>query len=252
MDNLSEFTWADIDKIDRSRSLILFPIGAFEQHGRHLPLGTDNLILMEVLKQAQSICQRNSMHNNLLKNILCLPPLLYGNSHEHLSFPGTVSLNCRTIASIIENVIESLSIHGFKKLVVFNSHGGNTDLINACSQEWEQKYGTKVFLISLWSNTFSSSENTHIFESCSLSDIHAGERETSLMLFYRENLVKKDEISANRCNELDFQPYYSGWQTGELSPDNGTIGNPCLASVEKGQTYASLLAEQLVDILMTL
>lgn len=252
MRRFAELTWVELDTMDRNKTTVLLPVGSVEQHGHHLPLGTDDLVLVEVLKQAESLqCElrKKNKANPSLQEILCLPPLLYGNSHEHLNFPGTVSLSCRTLAFVIEDVISSLAMHGFKKLIIFNSHGGNTSLINAYAQEWEQRFGVAVFLLSLWSESFDMEGEDSIFSSPARSDIHAGERETSLILHYRNELVRKEKIDEHWSNDINFQPYYSGWQTENISPGNGTLGQPHLATVEKGRSYASFLAEKLIELI---
>lgn len=239
-------TWADFANMECSKCIPILPIGSVEQHGPHLPLATDDIILIHVLEQTKKI--RNDSGGEL-PQFLAMPPILYGNSHEHLAFPGSISLSCRTIVMIIEDILECLVRYGFRKLVVFNSHGGNTSLIHAYSQEWEARFGIKVYLISLWSETFALAEDDSLFSSPASSDIHAGERETSLIQYYTPDAVRTERITGELSNDIQFASYYSGWLTHEISFENGTIGQPELANADKGEQWARLLAEKAATLL---
>lgn len=249
---LNRITWRDVEALNPEKTYFLLPIGSVEQHGPHLPLGTDDLILTNVLS---GVLETNDSMNKGLdadtkeSEILCLPPLLFGNSHEHYSFPGTISLSCNTLVSILEDVLASISEHGFNKLIVFNSHGGNTDLIKAYAQEWEQRFSVKVFLISLWSSLYGESDEPSIFVSDANVDIHAGERESSLLMYYDEDVVMADLISSDISRDVSFQPFYSGWQTDEISTNNGTLGYPEHASKQKGAKYAQYLVDRTIELL---
>lgn len=248
---LNKMTWCDVEALNREKTYFLFPVGSVEQHGPHLPLGTDDLILTNVLSgvlESEDTMSGELDVDGKEANILCLPPLLFGNSHEHYSFPGTISLSCNTLVSILEDVLASISEHGFNKLIVFNSHGGNTDLIKAYSQEWEQRFSVKVFLISLWSSLYGEGDEPSIFISDANVDIHAGERESSLLMHYEVESVKSDLICSDISRDVSFKPFYSGWQTDEISTGNGTLGYPEHASKEKGAEYARFLVERTIEI----
>lgn len=249
-----KMTWLDIKNIDKDKACILLPIGSLEQHGPHLPLGTDDLILTNVMRgilKAESSREKTDsrLHIGSGNEVLCLPPLLFGNSHEHYSFPGTVSLTCNTLVKIVEDILASISEHGFKRLIVFNSHGGITDLIKAYAQEWEQHFSVKVYLISLWSGLYDDKNEDSIFVSDANVDIHAGERETALLMHYDANLVKEDMISADTTRDVKFKAYYTGWQTDEISTGNGTLGYPLYATAEKGEKYARFLVERTRELI---
>ena len=105
-------TWEEV--ASSGTEIAILPIGAIEQHGRHLPLGTDWLIADQVAKK---------LGERL--NAYVLPALPYGNSQEHMGFTGTITLRPQTLALIIEDIVLSLRHHGIKNMVVLSSHGGN-------------------------------------------------------------------------------------------------------------------------------
>ena len=98
-------TWEEVG--NSGAEIAILPIGAIEQHGRHLPLGTDWLIADQAGKK---------LGERL--NAYVLPALPYGNSQEHMGFPGTITLRPQTLALIIEDIVLSLQHHGIKKIVV--------------------------------------------------------------------------------------------------------------------------------------
>ncbi len=251
---LSKMTWLDVQEADRSKTSFLLPIGSVEQHGPHLPLATDDLILTKVMQGVIEAddARRADVEPSAVKkeaDVLCLPPMLFGNSHEHYSFPGTISLSCSTLVRLVEDILASIHEHGFKKLIIFNSHGGNTDLIKAYAQEWEQRFQIKVYLISLWSDLYSDDKETPVFASDASVDFHAGERETALLMHYNSGLVKEELISSEINRDIDFKSYYTGWQTGEISQGNGTLGYPTYATKEKGEVYAQFLIERTSELI---
>ncbi len=117
-DYLSHLTWQDVKSYLTNDDMVIIPTGSCEQHGSHLPLGTDYMI-------AESLADR-------LKNgseILVCPTLQYGHSSNHERFPGTISIKPRTYRIFLEDLVFSLFRHGFRKYVFLNGHSGNTPLL---------------------------------------------------------------------------------------------------------------------------
>ena len=122
------------DEINKD-SLAMLPVGSCEQHGMHLPVGTDLLICNDiVLKAAQ---KANA-------NVLILPSIAYGFSHHHLDFAGTISLNQLTLVSIIKDICDSLHKHRIRKVLIVNCHGGNQSALQVAINEVGQctEYGS--------------------------------------------------------------------------------------------------------------
>jgi creatinine amidohydrolase len=244
MRELNRFTWAELAALDPGKLTYLLPISALEQHGRHLPLGTDDFILQAVLDALRA-------RPELSENLLCLPVVHYGNSHEHLHFPGTLSLRCATIAAAVGDVLSCMQAQGVKRLAVLNSHGGNTALFSAMAQEWEYTYGVQVFAMSLWTPGFFAGTDLGL-DAPENVEIHAGEVETSMLEYAFPDVVRRGEITPERDNPVVLKPYYDGWDTAVLSPDNGQLGMASKASPEKGARLVQFAADKfcryLVDI----
>jgi creatinine amidohydrolase len=113
--NLLECTSPRIAELDR-RMPVIFPIAALEQHGAHLPLFTDSLLLGEVVRRA---------HLSLGDRVLMAPLQWLGNSEHHIDFPGTLSAAPRTYLNLLQEMARNFLRHGFKRIVFLNGHGGN-------------------------------------------------------------------------------------------------------------------------------
>jgi creatinine amidohydrolase len=234
---LQNLPWNTLESLDREQATYLLPISATEQHGWHLPLGTDDLILESALNALES-------RTDIPGELLHLPTLHYGNSHEHLDFAGTVSLHCGTIAQIVENVLECMQLHGFRRLVIVNSHGGNTALLEAYAQEWEQRFSIGVYAVSLWASGFFADAQALVQTPLS-GDIHAGELETSLMMYLYPQLVAKAHITTANDVEANLSEYHPGWNTRQLSPLYGTLGHASRATETKGEQLFGFLCDHL-------
>lgn len=224
---MSEMAWADIESLDREEWLPVLPISSLEQHGRHLPVGTDDIILEQAILEMEA-------GNKLCGKFLLLPVVHYGNSYEHMDFPGTVTLKCSTIVSIMEDVMRSIRIQGFKKLLVLNSHGGNTALFSAYTQEWEWDFGVRVYHVDFFASSFFNDAQP-LIETPIHYEVHGGELETSILQYLRPEIVVNSRISARYDVRADLKEHDSGWNSRELSGGNGTIGVASKANAEKGR-----------------
>jgi creatinine amidohydrolase len=236
---INSLSWQDIDELDLPEACYVLPIASLEQHGRHLPVGTDDFILHSLLKRLKEDTRLTGL-------MLLLPAIHYGNSREHLAFPGTVSLSNATIVSIIEDVLFSMKARGIKKLIILNSHGGNTALLNAHLKEWRQKFGLSVFAVNLWDSPFFDGVQP-ILETPASLDIHAGEIETSLLQEAMPAVVHRDRISPARDCLVPLKPYGDGWFSADLSPGNGVLGAPSKASAEKGKKILQYCVDRIVE-----
>jgi creatinine amidohydrolase len=111
---LVEIGWPDVAAYLENDDRVILPVGSTEQHGRHLPLGTDAMIPTALA------CQMGER-----TGVLVAPPLPYGMSLHHLGFPGSLSLRPETLAHVMEDILRSLYRHGFRRLFLLNGHGGN-------------------------------------------------------------------------------------------------------------------------------
>lgn len=242
--DLNAYTWDELAAMDPKDMTYILPISSLEQHGRHLALGADDFILRCALKELYG-------REEITAPMLCLPILHYGNSHEHLAFRGVVSLSCDTIVAIVRDVLRCMQRHGVRKLVVLNSHGGNTALLEAYAQEWEVEFGIAVYTISLWSPSFFQGAELGVETPLNL-EVHAGEMETSILEYGMPEMVRTEKISPEWDNPVELTDFYAGWSSAALSPGNGTMGMASRASAEKGRRIVAYMGDRicayLVDI----
>lgn len=221
-----ELTSNDAEKQKEKVRTAIVPVGALEQHGPHLPLGTDTIII-------------NGLVDCLIKDlgsdypVTFLPTLSIGKSAEHLNHYGTISLQSVTLISIMDDICFSLQKHGFKNIVFLNGHGGNLDLIKAFLFDIRYKYKLFPYCIHAggedgWNNPDFLNK---VFPGMTYPDCHAGSVETSLIAFLRPDLVKDLEPFSYK-KVIPSYPY--GWATEDLS-ENGVIGDPNYYSAEAGE-----------------
>jgi creatinine amidohydrolase len=221
MDQFS--TWPELENIDYA----VVPIGSTEQHGHHLPINTDSII-------AQALANRLG---EKLNNSIVLPVLPFSASFEHAGFPGFVSLNASTIISVVKDIISSVERMGVKKTIIINGHGGNMLLGNIAQEMNIDK--PRILVVPNRKHWDKAYEKSGLSTSLS-NDMHAGEGETSLLMYlYKNDIVKLDKLvdspSTNRTlfNVLGMKAYSK----------TGAIGFPSRASADKGK----LLFEHLVS-----
>jgi creatinine amidohydrolase len=182
---IREMSWPDIKEYLTHSDMVIIPMGSTEQHGPHLPEGTDNYIALETAKEISA-----------KTGVLIAPDLLVGYSPYHSGFPGTLSFSSETLEQVFFEVTEYLIKYGFRRIMFFNYHGGNapslTHLIERISQE------TEVIAISIGDG--SQIQNQAPVDSF---DYHAGVDETSFMLYLHPELIKKDRIQKP---EMHFTP----------------------------------------------
>src|SRR6187401_1488309 len=112
---LTDLNWPVVQDLSKNTPVV-FPIAALEQHGRHMPLFTDSMLLGEIIRRAAE---------RLQDRVLFAPLLWLGNSHHHLDFPGTLSAPPRVYLDLLNSLADNFVTHGFRRIVFLNGHGGN-------------------------------------------------------------------------------------------------------------------------------
>jgi len=227
---LEQRTWPAIaDMIASGETLALLPIGATEQHGRHLPLVTDTEI-------ATAICQQAS----ILTRVPVLPTLSISSSHAHTTkWPGTVSLSPRLVIEVVVELSRWVRAAGFVKLLLVNAHGGNVGPLRVAVDEIRCAGGLQIGLV----NYFELSEEISRIVLADGQDVHANSAETSLMLHLRPDLVVKSEIKDDPDRTTGRVFSYTVAQTSV----DGLTGSPSLASGEAGERLFGLIVAALVE-----
>jgi len=240
----------EISALDKEKSIVLLPTASTEQHGAHLPVGTDSIILSKLIDMFIETQQYEE------GNIIFAPQLCIGKSNEHLGFAGTITFGTQTYYSMLYDIAKSIARSGFKKLVLLNSHGGNTDMLNMISRDLRIDFDMNVFVFDWWFTSFWNKGLKGLKESGTYGVFHACELETSLMLYakpetvHMELAVDEDPVECLRDNDYVtvFGPYTAGWKTSDVTK-SGVIGAPTFATAEKGKKLFDYAVKELKNII---
>lgn len=222
-----------------SEATVIIPVGAIEQHGEHLPLETDSLIIKEITEKVSEkfICNYP---------VLTVPVVCYGNSHHHFPYP-TLSLSSETMIYVLKDLVSSLVKIGANKVLLLNSHGGNDEVIRIVARDMSQACRISVGAVSYW--TLAWQRITAAFNVQDLGRVpgHAGGFETSLMLALNSEKVKLDKRLPIR---VDVVPSEDNANRIYVSHANNSVGingvsdDASYASKEIGEKCFSIIIEE--------
>ena len=234
-------TSAEINTMkQKDQVLLIQPCGATEQHGPHLPLSVDTKIGLAVLARAI-----RSLGSG--PRLYCLPELAYGTSPEHLAFPGTISLSLETYIAVIRDIVRSLYVAGFRRVMLLSSHGGQVQLLEMLGLHLKQEFPElQLFPLFLWNAPISMSELVGTKEL--RLGIHAGDIETSIMRSIAPELVRFENAVCEYPKGYDETTMFGlsgqltrSWSTAEIS-DSGVLGDATAATEEKGKQIIAMLS----------
>jgi len=234
----------------RDGSVLVIPIGSVEQHGHHMPVGTDIILADSVARAAAERVQSGVP-------ILISPPVWSGHSPHHTMFGGTISINFDNMLDMIEDVTHSALDNGFDAVLLLNGHGGNMSLIDsAVYTVGIEREGAEINALSYFELADEFIDSIRDSDTGGIS--HAGEFETSLMMHLFPELVREDRMEDN----LLESPYDVGlkdlFEIGPLttyrsfdnySPGEGTLGKPSAASESKGAEIFNGIVGELSSLL---
>ena len=240
-------TWPEVDELRKNnKTLLILPLGTVEQHGYHLPLGTDTIILESVLQIAIEKSKQN-------RYILVLPILPYGFSHHHVAFPGTLSLSAGLLENVLLTLGQQLLSQGFRKLLLISWHGGHTSIMHDVSYELKKAFYDKhIFYISIIDFAFNK-----IKELISEPVYHADDLETSIMLALGQRVLMDKAIKDGIAEVLDEYTYLDFKKSSRVKiPVNiaefsksDVIDDPTSSSIEKGKLLIEIITDELAKIL---
>lgn len=231
--NLAEMTWKAVANLDRDTPVVI-PVAALEQHGHHLPVFTDSMLLGEVVRRVEP---------ELAEEVLFAPLQWLGNSDHHLDFPGTMTAAPRTYIDLLGRMAENFLHHGFRRIVFLNGHGGNEVPGRQAIFELRQAHRKRADLLLLFATYWDFGDPTRgAIPLVQRQMGHACEWETSMILRIAPDLVGPIENLDDVSFEFGFGKAYRGWVTQDRT-ETGHIGAPRSATAEKGeqlfQTYAA-------------
>jgi creatinine amidohydrolase len=244
----TDIHWPDIAGSEPARWIAVLPLAATEQHGPHLPLGTDVMIAEAYLARV-----RQRLADTVPATFLPLQPV--GISTEHIHYPGTLTLPTEIALKTWMALGESVARAGVRKLVMVTSHGGNSAAMTLVAQDLRAQHGLLVVTTS-WSR-FGTPEGLFAAEELR-HGIHGGAVETSIMLARYPKAVRKDAIAdfrpAGMAMEKEFRwlsahrPAPFAWQAQDLHP-SGAAGDATQASAEKGEALLDHGARAFCELL---
>ena len=219
---LAHMTWQEVDALARD-VVVVIPTGSLEQHGPHLPLFTDSILVTAVAEAVEAA---------ISDNVLLTPTHWLGASAHHLAFAGSLTASFPTYMGAIDNVVESLAQHAFKRFYVLNGHGGNEAPNNMVLRELKSKHPNLTFACTGY-YTFADAESAETLTGPTKSIQHACEAEASLMMHVKPELVRKEQL---RDDGLSPQPTIKGLIThfDEIT-EEGSLGYATYASPAKGK-----------------
>ncbi|MFH8933134.1 creatininase family protein [Streptomyces griseosporeus] len=209
-----------------SAQVAVLPVGSYEQHGPYLPLATDTLVACAI---AREIAAAHPVH--------LLPPVTVSCSHEHAAWPGTVSISSVTLHAVVRDIADTLRRSGVGALVLVNGHGGNYVLGNVVQEASAR--GEKLALFPAVEDWEAARERAGVVTSL-LSDMHAGEIETSILLHVHPHLVRPGYESADHLADDRRHLLTAGMSA---YTDSGVIGRPSLGSADKGKALLASLVD---------
>jgi creatinine amidohydrolase len=229
--------------IDPATTIAILPTAAIEQHGPHLPVGTDTIINEGLLALLKDRCPEDL-------DLRILPVQAVGKSNEHIWAAGTVTLTAETALKLWVEIGLSVARAGVRKMVILNSHGGNVDLISIVSRELRVRAG--MFVTRLGWGAFGAPEGLYSDQENRFG-IHGGDAETSMILHFAPETVDmsvaRDFRSTAETSAISpiGQVAY-GWIASDLNPA-GVVGEAHLATAEKGRLQAEKCVEDVIGFL---
>ncbi|MCL5046594.1 MAG: creatininase family protein [Actinobacteria bacterium] len=245
---LDELAWPEAQELI-PRCIALFPVGTLEQHGPHLTLDTDNMI-------AQAVSAEGAARTTA--EVMLCPPVLHGYAMHNMDFPGTLTVGFETMAHYMADLAASLAHHGCLKIVYLNGHGSNTAPLEMAARLVMNRY-PEVLVAVAWPYAMAAKALNQWRDACEDGGMaHACELETSVIMHLRPELVHL-ERAVKDINQPPSAFYFRDLTRGARGvsvPDltrniskTGAVGDPTVATAEKGAFYLNAMADALADFL---
>ena len=233
---LGEMTSPEIAALPRD-IVVYIPVASCEQHSLHLPVLTDSLIGQEVARR---------VHERLPDDVLVLPVQWLGYSQHHIRYPGTVSAVSETHLLLMMDTVASMVGHGFRKILIQNSHGGNGANIQVLLQRLMERYqNDEAEFYTRWA--WADSQKLDEIRDLPAGSGHAGETETSMILALRPDLVRSDKLDADGERDGMRAPGMGSYHRFDQRTQHGGVGDPRPATAEKGERMLDASADEIAE-----
>lgn len=247
----NELNTRDFGNLSAESTIAILPIASTEQHGPHLPIATDVAIAHGMLAEL-----KHQRPDDL--DFLVLPTQEIGKANEHVYGPGTLSFGPEILIPAWTAIGAKVAEAGLRKMVIVNSHGGNVDVMSIVARELRVKY--QMAVISTQWGRFGNPEGL-ISAHEQAFGIHGGEVETSLMLYFRPELVRMENAQNFRSKAewmkeksrflQPLPPHSLAWIAHDLNPD-GVVGNAAAATLKKGEAICKHQVARFIEMLRDL
>ena len=236
---LAAEAWPDLESYFESESLAIVPLGSTEQHGPHLPEGTDHLIAEGFAREAAS-----------RTGYLCTPTINVGVSPHHRQFPGTMWVDPPVFRDYVESFSRNLAYHGIDRIVYVNAHGGNVEHLREVGRRLHED--EVAFAVEwMWDESIPELVDD-VFEQ---NGPHGGPKETALIQYLESDLVHEDrledardggvaDLEAAETTKFGARTFYDAVDNS----DNGVFGDQTDATAEKGERLFEAATDQLVRL----
>ena len=218
---IAEMTQSDYREFIKETDTAIFPVGATEGYGLHLPLGSDWMVTYEVAKRAAKEA-----------NCFVAPPITYGFSEDLMCYPGTLAVSTMTLISIYRDVVQSLHRQGIKKVLFLCGHVSNIGAVDQVANEAKRDLGMDCAIIDWWRFIY------HINEDLMVSKFpqgHAAEVGTSVLLHLYPEMVECDRMLLNEKEDKDEIPDLYVYEYFDKTTVTSVLGDPFAGSREKGE-----------------
>ena len=232
----------ELDGLLKQNPLAILPMGQIEEHGPHLPLNTDCVIATEVSRGcAGRLGERIP--------VILMDVISYGYSGKIMTrWPGTMQVGIDTVRNYLYEVCLSLTGMGFKKIAIVNSHGHHVAICELAARMLADSAGTAPAVVMPLS--IASGQLSSILKGGAAASCHAGELETSLILYFKPDLVDTGTVRRNLVVDRGIPPKGAFWSTWVRQPtESGHYGDPCIATAETGRKAYNAIVESTVEFL---
>jgi len=232
-------------------AVVILPTASIEQHGPHLPIGTDTTLCGTVAARAARDVEDEA-------TVLVAPTLCFGNSHHHRPFAGVLSLSSTTYMTVVTEILEGLALSGFRKLVLLNGHGGNTDSNNVVAQDFVHRLGHDVEIATA---DYWDIARPALLERFDIADDqipgHAGYFETAMMLALdpalseQERQLETHDVSEEGGGVSSSLIGGTVRKYGTWAAGTGYTDDPSVAKAELGQAMLNTVVSEVAKFFLT-
>lgn len=240
---LAQMTWQEVEKRVKECDIAIVPLGSTEQHGPALPLSTDHYIATQFAHRAAERIWDE-------QKVVVTPTVTFGFSPHHMDFKGTITLSELTLSSMIADICHSLALHGFKKIVLVNGHGGNETAISNALHDMHGNIDAKVYHVNWYTMVGKEAEKI-----VTPPVYHACDMETSVAWYLGQRVLEDKRVDEPGKSLVPGFIIPHGFATGPKASvsynfkeitKSGVVGYSTKATKEKGKLISDSVLENLV------